>query len=105
MILCDVIRLVLVVAMTVPRVPIAVLVSLLFTATMAGSPLTSARAAIYPDVLRGDLFVLGTSVTLTTYQFAQVLGLALGGTVATLAGVRGALILDAGTFAISALII
>jgi predicted MFS family arabinose efflux permease len=105
MILCDVIRLVLVLAMTVPRLPIAVLVALLFTATMAGSPFTSARAAIYPDVLRGDLFVLGTSVTLTTYQFAQVLGLALGGTVATLAGVRGALILDAGTFAISALII
>ena len=105
MIVCDVIRLVLVLAMTVPRLPIALLVVLLFAATMAGSPFTSARAALYPEVLHGDLFVLGTAVTLTTYQFAQVLGLALGGAVVTLAGVRGALLVDAGTFAISALII
>ncbi|MDR2987670.1 MAG: MFS transporter [Nocardiopsaceae bacterium] len=104
MIVCDVIRLVLVLAMTVPHVPIALLVVLLFAVTMAGSPFTSARAAIYPDVLSGDLFVLGTAVTLTTYQFAQVLGLALGGAVVSLAGVRGALIVDAATFAISALI-
>jgi predicted MFS family arabinose efflux permease len=104
MITCDVIRLVLVVAMTVPRLPIALLVVLLFAVTLAGSPFSSARAAIYPEVLRGELFVLGTAVTLTTFQFAQVLGLALGGAVVSLAGVRGALIVDAATFAISALI-
>jgi len=104
MIACDVIRLMLVLSMTVSHLPIALLVALLFAVTMAGAPFTSARAAIYPEVLRGDLFVLGTAVTLTTYQFAQVLGLALGGAVVTLAGVRGALVVDAGTFAISALI-
>jgi MFS family permease len=104
MIVCDVIRLLLVLAMTLPHLPIALLVALLFVITMAGAPFTSARAAIYPEVLRGDLFVLGTAVTLTTYQCAQVLGLALGGAVVTLAGVKTALIVDAATFAISALI-
>ncbi|MGN6794917.1 MAG: MFS transporter [Streptosporangiaceae bacterium] len=104
MIVCDVIRVLLVLAMTVPHLPIALLVALLFAVTMAGSPFSSARAAIYPEVLRGDLFVLGTAVTLTTNQFAQVLGLALGGAVVTLAGVQGALFVDAGTFAFSALL-
>jgi MFS family permease len=105
MIACDIIRIVLVLAMTVPHLPIALLVALLFAVTMAGAPFSSARAAIYPDVLSGELYVLGTAVTLTTYQFAQVLGLALGGAAVSLAGVRGALIVDAGTFAISALLI
>jgi MFS family permease len=105
MIACDIIRTVLVLAMAVPHLPIALLVTLLFAVTMAGAPFSSARAAIYPDVLRGELYVLGTAVTLTTYQFAQVLGLALGGAAVSLAGVRGALIVDAGTFAISALLI
>ncbi len=104
MIACDIIRIVLVLAMTLPHLPIALLVALLFAVTMAGAPFSSARAAIYPDVLSGELYVLGTAVTLTTYQFAQVLGLALGGATVSLAGVRGALIVDAGTFAISALL-
>lgn len=104
MIVCDVVRMALVLAMTVLHLPIALLVVLLFAVTMAGAPFTSARAAIYADMLPGELYVLGTAVTLTTYQFAQVLGLALGGAAVSLAGVRGALILDAGTFAISALL-
>ncbi|HEX6933670.1 MAG TPA: MFS transporter [Streptosporangiaceae bacterium] len=104
MIVCDVVRMALVLAMTVFHLPIALLVVLLFAVTMAGAPFTSARAAIYADMLPGELYVLGTAVTLTTYQFAQVLGLALGGAAVSLAGVRGALILDAGTFAISALL-
>ncbi len=104
MIACDIIRIVLVLAMTLPHLPIALLVAFLFAVTMAGAPFSSARAAIYPEVLSGELYVLGTAVTLTTYQFAQVLGLALGGATVSLAGVRGALIVDAGTFAISALL-
>jgi MFS family permease len=103
MIGCDVVRMVLVLAMTVPRLPVAVLVALLFAVTTAGVPFTSARAAIYPHVLTGDLYVLGTAATLTTYQFAQVLGFALGGAAVSVVGFRGALVVDAGTFAISAL--
>src|SRR6266568_2512042 len=101
---CDILRMALVLAMILPRLPTALLVALLFAVTMTGVPFTSARAAIYPDVLDGDLYVLGTATTLTTYQFAQVLGLALGGAAVSLAGFQGALIADAVTFAISALI-
>ena len=104
MIACDLIRVALVVVMAVSGVPIAVLVALLFLVTMIGAPFLSARAALYPDILAGDLYVLGTAVTLTTVQFAQVLGFAVGGAVVGFFGVRVSLLIDAVTFALSALI-
>jgi len=104
MIACDLIRVVLVVIMAVSGIPIAVLVALLFLVTMIGAPFLSARAALYPDILAGDLYVLGTAVTLTTMQFAQVLGFAVGGAVVGFFGVRVSLLIDAATFALSALI-
>ena len=65
----------------------------------------SARAAIYPDVLTGDRYVMGTAVTLTTYQFAQVIGFAAGGALVGFFGTRTSLVVDAATFAVSALIV
>ena len=44
-------------------------------------------------------------MTLTTYQFAQVLGFAAGGAVTGFFGTRWSLIIDAATFAASALIV
>src|SRR6266496_1557263 len=105
MIACDLIRVALVAVMAVSGIPIAVLVVLLLLVTMVGAPFLSARAALYPDILTGDLYVLGTAVTLTTLQFAQVLGFAAGGAVVGLFGVRASLLIDAATFALSALII
>ena len=42
---------------------------------------------------------MGTAVTLTTYQFAQVLGFAAGGAVTGFFGTRPSLLIDAATFA------
>ena len=105
MIACDLTRVVLVAVMAVSGIPIAVLVVLLFLVTLIGAPFLSARAALYPDLLAGDLYVLGTAVTLTTLQFAQVLGFAVGGAIVGFFGVRVSLLIDAATFALSALII
>jgi predicted MFS family arabinose efflux permease len=85
--------------------PVASLVVLLFLVTMVSAPFMSARAAIYPDILAGDRYVLGTAITLTTSQFAQVIGFAVGGTIVGLFGVRTSLIADAVTFAGSAFIV
>ncbi len=104
MITCDLARAALVVVMALPGVPLAVRVILLFLVTMLGPPFTSARAAMYPDILPGDRFVLGTAVTLTTFQFAQVAGFAAGGAVAGFFGVRASLLTDAATFVLSAAI-
>ena len=104
MIACDLLRMALVGVMALTHVPTVVLVVLLFLVTMIGAPFLSARAALYPEILTGDLYVLGTAVTLTTLQFAQVLGFALGGAVVGFFGVHTSLLLDAATFALSALI-
>ena len=105
MIACDMIRAVLVLDMALPKVPLPVMIALLFAVTLTGSPFNSARAAILPDVLSGDRYVTGTAVTVTTYQFALVLGFVAGGTLVAFLGTRPSLVLDAATFACSALII
>jgi MFS family permease len=105
MIVCDLIRCALVLLMAVPGVPLAGRVALLFVVTLAGAPFTSARAAIYPDVLDGEKYVLGTAIGLTTLQFAQVVGFAAGGTIAGFLGTRTSLVIDAATFALSGLIV
>ena len=105
MIACDLARCALVLIMIIPGVPLAAMVALLAVVTFAGAPFASARAAIYPDVLTGDSYVMGTAVTLTTYQFAQVVGFAVGGTLVGFFGARTSLALDAVTFVGSALIV
>jgi predicted MFS family arabinose efflux permease len=105
MIACDIARCALVLVMTLPGLSPASLVVLLFVVTLVGAPFTAARAASYPDVLTGDRYVMGTAVTLTTYQFAQVLGFAAGGTVVAFFGTRTSLVIDAATFAGSAIIV
>ena len=105
MIACDLARCGLVLVMAIPGLPLGALVALLFLVTWVGAPFTSARAAIYPDVLEGEKYVMGTAVTLTTYQFAQVIGYAAGGAVTEFFGTRPSLLIDAATFAASALIV
>jgi len=105
MIASDLTRCALVLVMAIPGVPLAGLVLLLFLVTLVGAPFSSARAAVYPDVLTGDRYVLGTAVTLTTFQFAQVLGFAAGGAAAGFLGTGWSLVIDAATFAVSALIV
>ena len=104
MIACDLARMVLVLIMAIPGVPLPVLVGLLFTVTMISTPFTSARSGMYPDILPGDSFALGTAVTMTTYQVALVAGFAGGGAAVGFFGVRPCLLADAVTFGISALI-
>ena len=105
LITCDIARCALVLVMAIGGIPLAALVVLLFVVTLVGAPFTAARAAIYPDVLTGDRYVMGTAVTLTTYQFALVLGFAAGGTLVGFFGIRTSLVLDAATFAGSAVIV
>lgn len=105
MIACDLSRALLVAIMALPGMPLVALVGLLVLVTLISAPFTSARAALYPDILADDRYVVGTAITLTTYQFAQVAGFAVGGVVVSFFGVRFSLLLDAVTFTASAVII
>ncbi len=104
MIASDLSRAVLVAIMAIPGMPVVLMICIFGTVTLIGAPFNAARAALYPDILTGDLYVLGTAVTLTTLQFAQVIGFAAGGAIVGLFGVRTSLLADSATFLISALI-
>ncbi len=105
MIGCDVIRLALVLAMVIPGMPLVVLVVLLCAVTAISAPFTAARSAVYPEILTGDRYTAATAVSLTTFQFAQVVGFAAGGVLVAALGVRVSLIADAATFGLSAALI
>ena len=111
MVACDVARLVLVCLMALVSLKSAsaaalwIMVALLFVVTLLDSPFKSARSAMMPDVLPGERYVLGTAVTQTTLQVGMVSGFALGGLVVAVLGVRAALLVDAATFAASAVLI
>ena len=105
MVFCDVVRTVLVAAMAVPHVPIGALVALLFATMMFAPPFESARAAVTPDILQGERYVLGTAALQMTLLAGEVLGAVGGGIAVAFIGVRSALAIDAFTFVLSALFI
>lgn len=105
MVTCDLARMLLVVAMVVPGMPLWAMVGLLFLVTLLDSPFKSARAAMYADILTGEEYVLGTAVTQTTLQTGMVAGFALGGVVVAFLGTRTALAADAATFGLSAVLV
>ncbi|MET8868205.1 MFS transporter [Nonomuraea sp. NPDC004580] len=79
-------------------------------ALVVGSGLLSpvffaARAAMLPEVLPGDAFVLGRSLLNVASASAQVVGLAAGGTFLAVAGPSGALAVTAGLSGVAALVL
>jgi predicted MFS family arabinose efflux permease len=105
MVACDAVRAVLVAAMALPGVPLLALVTLLFVTTMFTPPFESARAAITPDILQGERYILGAAVTQTTFLAAQVAGAVGGGVAVAFVGTRPALAIDSVTFVLSGLLI
>ena len=105
MISCDLGRLVLVAFMVIPGMPSAALLALLFAVSFLDPPFKAARAALLPDVLDGELYPVGQSISSVTYQVAQVLGFGVGGALVALMTPRGALALDVVTFAVSAILV
>ena len=105
MVVCELARAALFAAMTLPGVPLPTLFVLLLLASVLAPPFEAARAATLPDVLPGDLYVVGSSLGTITGQLVQVLGFAGGGALVAAVGARGALGLDAVTFALSGLLV
>jgi MFS family permease len=82
-----------------------IMVILLFVAALLDSPFKSARSAITPDILTGERYVVGIAATQIMLEAGTVAGFALGGLVVAMLGVRVALLADAATFGVSALLI
>jgi len=103
MIACDLSRAVLVAIMAMPGMPMILMVCIFGVVTTIGAPFTSARAALYPDILPGILYCWAPP-SRSRRPVAQVIGFAAGGAMVGLFGVRTSLLTDAATFIVSALI-
>jgi MFS family permease len=105
MVVTDVLRAAVVGLMAVPHVPLPVLLALLFAAELCAPPFSSARAALLPQVLDGELYLLGSAVNTITWEVTQVVGFVVAGASVAAVGAQGALLIDAVTFAVSAVIL
>lgn len=105
MVATDLARAVLVAMMAVPGTPLVVLGVLLVAVQLLAAPFDAARAATLPLLLDGDRYVVASAISNMTYQLAQLLGFAAGGLLVAGVDPSGALLLDAATFVLSALLI
>ncbi|WP_165554272.1 MFS transporter [Kribbella capetownensis] len=105
MVWCDLTRAALVALMAIPGAPIWLLCVLLVAVQLLAAPFQSARAAMLPDILSGDTYVLASSVSNVTAQAAQLAGFVTGGTLVAAFGTSQALALDAATFLLSAVLV
>jgi predicted MFS family arabinose efflux permease len=105
MIVSDLLRAVLVAAMALPGLPLGVLCGLLVAVVLLGSPHTAAQGALYPQILRGELYERGLAVRQITGQTAQVVGFATGGLLVAAVSPAVALLGNAVSFALSALVV
>jgi predicted MFS family arabinose efflux permease len=105
MVTCDVVRAALVAVMLVPRMPLDVLIVLLYAVTAFQPPFDAARSAILRDMVQGERYALAAAVMQSTFRVLVVAGAAVGGLTVALLGARPALGFDAATFVVSALLI
>jgi len=105
MVSCHLSSAALVAAMALPGLSLLVLCGLLFVVVLLASPFAAARAALMRDVFPDDRYAAATALTNVTGQTAQVLGYSVGGVLVAAFSPRQALLLDAVTFGMSALIV
>lgn len=105
MIGCDLIRMVLVGSLALPGMPLWSLVTLLFISNLFTPPFEAARAATTPEILSGDRYAVGIALSSITAQLAQVVAFVAGGALVVLVSARGSLLIDAATFALSAILL
>jgi MFS family permease len=105
MIVSDVARAVLVAVMAIPDLPLWALCAVLVAVVLLGSPHAAAQGALYPEILRGELYEPGLAVRQITSQTAQLVGFATGGLLVAAVSPAVALLGNAVSFALSAAVL
>ncbi|MEQ7009345.1 MFS transporter [Actinopolymorpha sp. B17G11] len=105
LVVCDMARALLVSVLAIPGISVSVAIALLYITHAFKSPFTAARSALLPEVLSGQTYITGNGLNNITHQVANVVGFGLGGIVVTLLRPNGTLLLDAATFAVSAVLV
>ncbi len=104
MVVADLARMVLIGLVAVPGMPLPVMLVLVFIAAMVEPAYDASRSALLPKLVSGETLTLALSVYLTLNQAAQLVGYLLGGVIAAI-DPRIALLVDAATFGVSAIML
>lgn len=92
--------------MALPGVPLWLLLVLVLVATTVEAPWAAARAPLMREVLRDDDgYQRGSGLDETLDQSGQIVGFAAAGALLVVLSPRAALLLDAATFVVSALVV
>lgn len=106
MVASDVGRALLLLVMAIPGLPLYVLWALLFVIRLLDGPFLSAYHSSMAVVLPGkQQLVKGTAVTQLINHVAYTVGYGMGGLIVGLTGLSAVLVLNAGTFVVSGLVI
>lgn len=105
MVLCDLARALLIALLALPGLPLWAVFAVLTVSGLLAPPNDAARSALLADLLDGERYVVANALNNVVGQAGQVLGFVLGGALVLGLGVRGALLVDALTFLLSALLL
>jgi MFS family permease len=105
MVVCDLLRMLLVASLALPWTPLWVVFAVLVLVGLLAPPFEAARSSLFADLLTGEHYVVGNALTNAVSQAGQLLGFVAGGALVVVLGVDGALLSDAATFGVSALLL
>ncbi len=105
MVVCDLLRMALIASLAVPGTPLWAVFAVLVLVGLLAPPFDAARSSLCADLLTGEHYVVGNALTNAVSQAGQLLGFVLGGTLVVWLGVGGALLVDALTFGLSAVLL
>jgi predicted MFS family arabinose efflux permease len=105
MVACATVQAVLVALMAIPSTPTVAMFGLVIVVQLVQAPYMAAQAATVPVVLSGEAYQSAQAMRSITRQLGTLVGLAFGGMAVTTLGVSGALLFDALTFALAAVVV
>lgn len=104
MVTCDLVRVGLVATMAIPGTALWLLCGLVVVVQLLQSPYLAARSALLASMMQGERYLAAAAVVNVTAQLGQLAGFAVGGVVVAALGPSQALLIDAGTFLMSAVV-
>ncbi len=104
MIVSHLARMICIALVAVPGLPIPIVIGLLFLTALGNPPYDASRSALVAQLLPGDKLVVAISLQISVGQAAQLAGYLAGGVLVAI-NPRAALLIDAVTFGISALLL
>jgi hypothetical protein len=103
MVVADLVRAAFTVA--VLPLPVPVLLGVVFGDGLATPPFEAARSALRPEIMPAPLFPAAVALSAITQDLTVAVGYALGGALLALLGAHTALLVNAGSFAGSAVLL